>query len=198
MNEEYQRKTFETLAGFLILPRENSFKQELEKALSEDFNVNYVPEGNTIPLIMLAAKSQSAQDECVELLLDAGADIGFVDEKGRNLLSYCAINSRSPKLVDRLLNIGLEVNRKDEEGYTAFGLAVEDYIKHGKDNSQNNLVTLLKHGADPFLYGDWQILPCTKAKMRFRKHWAADYVTWFLEQKKHLQITPAVCYEYKL
>ena len=60
---------------------------------------------------------QAGRRDVVQLLLDRGAKLHAVDEKGRTALSYCCA-SGSPGAVEELLNAGAELGHEDQEGVT--------------------------------------------------------------------------------
>ena len=74
--------------------------------------------------------------ECVELLLDLGADVNSVDINGKSVLTY-AVNSNNVKIINLLLINGADINIKDIEGKTPY-----DY---SKDSCDKNIQLLLKN-----------------------------------------------------
>ena len=65
--------------------------------------------------------------ECVQLLIDLGADVNAVDVNGKSVLTY-AINSNNLNIIHLLILNGADYNKKDSEGKTAY-----DYSKDGCD-----------------------------------------------------------------
>ncbi|MBR1437053.1 MAG: ankyrin repeat domain-containing protein, partial [Synergistaceae bacterium] len=77
--------------------------------------------------------------ELVKLLLENGANVQAVDERGGTVLMYAASRSE-PEILKLLLDNGAEINAQDESGITALMLAV-------RSNSSEAIKLLLDAGA---------------------------------------------------
>ena len=72
-----------------------------------------------MPLCIAAGRGD---DECVRLLLDAGAKVALRGVMGRTALHYAAYRASARKVQD-LIHAGADVNAEDERGYTPLHLA---------------------------------------------------------------------------
>ncbi|MBQ3142982.1 MAG: ankyrin repeat domain-containing protein [Akkermansia sp.] len=70
----------------------------------------------------LCIAANEGDDECVRLLLDAGAKVELRGVMGRTALHYAAYRASARKVQD-LIHAGAEVNVEDERGYTPLHLA---------------------------------------------------------------------------
>lgn len=70
----------------------------------------------------LCIAADEGDDECVRLLLDAGAKVALRGVMGRTALHYAAYRASARKVQD-LIRAGAEVNAEDERGYTPLHLA---------------------------------------------------------------------------
>lgn len=103
--------------------------------------------------------------EAVDLLIKQGANVNFQPQnkgnKNFSILTYAVISKRSPedkeKIVELLLNAGVDINLKDSYKKTAFAHAC--LIDNNKDDdfmkdrlvSLRTIEMLLEAGANPFL-----------------------------------------------
>lgn len=60
--------------------------------------------------------------ELVDLLLSYGAEYNIVDKYGNNLLHF-AVTSKDPKIVSRIISLGIDVNYKNLEGQRPLSIA---------------------------------------------------------------------------
>lgn len=79
--------------------------------------------------------------EIVKLLLQAGADTGVRDTLGGTLLTVAADGANKPKMIKELIDVGLEVDARDNDGMTALMMA-------SRWNSPQVVKALLEVGAD--------------------------------------------------
>lgn len=101
--------------------------EEVKSLLAAGARVNDVdPEGNTA--LMLAA--QHARIDCVNLLIDTGANVHMQNKHGWTALIY-AVNSSGnsdranmKEIVEALIAGGSDLNARDEQGKTALTYAV--------------------------------------------------------------------------
>ncbi len=70
----------------------------------------------------LCIAANEGDDECVRLLLDAGAKVALRGVMGHTALHYAAYRASARKVQD-LIRAGAEVNVEDERGYTPLHLA---------------------------------------------------------------------------
>lgn len=81
-----------------------------------------IAEGNAERMPLCIAANEG-DDECVRLLLDAGAKVELSGVMGRTALHYAAYRASARK-VQHLIQTGADVNAEDERGYTPLHLAV--------------------------------------------------------------------------
>jgi ankyrin repeat protein len=62
---------------------------------------------------------------------------------------FCAASSRSPALVEFLINAGANPNKRDQNGWTALHAAVDLDRRDSKVESRACILVLIKKGADP-------------------------------------------------
>jgi len=94
--------------------------------------------------------------ECLEILLQNGADPNFIDSKGRTPLMYAVLTGLS--MVNSLLVHGADPNFRDLDGRTPLTLAVID------SNVEDGVVEiLLEHGANPNIRDKSGFTPLTWA-----------------------------------
>ena len=107
--------------------------------LSEKDQQDYETPGLTS--VMYAASM--GYEECVNDLIQAGADVNLVDEEEATALIYAASSGHNQCVV-KLIETGADVNHIDENGSTALICAMQS------DNSSNDncVSTLIKSGAD--------------------------------------------------
>ena len=75
------------------------------------------------------------------MLLKAGADTGVRDTLGGTLLTVAADSANKPKMIKELIDVGLEVDARDNDGMTALMMAA-------RWNSPQVVKALLEVGAD--------------------------------------------------
>ena len=61
--------------------------------------------------------------ECVQLLIDLGADVNAVDKDGKSVLVY-ALNSNNIKIIELLILNGADCNKKDLEGKSVYEYSI--------------------------------------------------------------------------
>lgn len=117
---------------FIVLDKNldtSLLKALLKKGASPETGNNYGT------LLREAIKNRQLDD--AQLLIDAGADVHYVDEAGNNYLHVCA-TINSPKTLNFLLEKGLDLNRRNNEGntplYIAAEKAYEDVVKSMIEN----------------------------------------------------------------
>ena len=59
--------------------------------------------------------------------LDAGYDVTLVNHAGNNILHYAAWVGRSPELIQLIIDHGADISVRNDEGDTAYDLALENY-----------------------------------------------------------------------
>jgi ankyrin repeat protein len=62
----------------------------------------------------------------IQLLLEAGADIGARDEEGITPLMYASWNNTNPEVLITLLNAGADANARNNAGESASNCAMEN------------------------------------------------------------------------
>ena len=67
--------------------------------------------------------------ECVQLLIDLGADTNAVDIDGKSVLTY-AIKSNNIKIIELLLLNGADCNKKDSEGKKPYDYSIDECDKN--------------------------------------------------------------------
>lgn len=96
--------------------------------------------------IHLAVNDPHVKDvEKVELLLFYGLEAGTVDSKGRTALHlafYSDAISQHDAMIRKLLDAGIGVNARDNEGYTALACGARG------NKSEDKMELLLQNGAD--------------------------------------------------
>ncbi|XP_055884167.1 ankyrin repeat, SAM and basic leucine zipper domain-containing protein 1-like [Biomphalaria glabrata] len=112
--------------------------------ITKGANVNYHFDFFT-PLMAACSASESEKEEnvtkCVQLLIEAGADINVQDRLHITSLMLASREGHA-KVVDILIKHGVEVNKQDGRGWTALTWAVQ----RGK---KDVVRYLLSSGADP-------------------------------------------------
>jgi ankyrin repeat protein len=110
-----------------------------------DVNVEYGSFGTAISVALsLVGVLRGVSSTVAQELLDAGADVGYVNPTGATML-ICTMdgdNRDSHKIVQTILDAGVDVNAADENGTTALMMAVL------RGASVETLHMLLKAGAD--------------------------------------------------
>ena len=94
------------------------------------------------PYLFLAAEKCSP--DMSQLLIDFGANVNATNDGGENALHFAAKNMFTQKEeIDFLVNHGLDINGKDNRGWTPLHHAVY----HGA--YVRDIKYLVEHGADP-------------------------------------------------
>ena len=140
-NGEYQNKTEQKIR------RESRFS-ELEK---------YDPENYACTALMLAA--EKGHPNCVQLLLEAGADVNWANKWRRTALMKAACTQDNAMSLELLIKAGADVNYVDKDRYSALNIAVCSNCLDGVD-------VFINSGADVNLQGDMRYPPLMTA-MRF-------------------------------
>jgi len=126
---------------------------KLKFLIEHGANVNIQPDCtsvDSIPYLFVAAiRMKTNQNspkftetlECFRILLSAGCDPKIVDNHGRTLLIWAAMDNLT-ELIPLLLEVGTDVNAIDNKGYTALMYAASR-------NRNNEVITMLsKAGAN--------------------------------------------------
>ena len=67
--------------------------------------------------------SQNGHKEIVELLIEKGAEVDLIDQKGRTALTYASLRE-SQEIVQLLLDNGASADRTDNNGWSALVPAI--------------------------------------------------------------------------
>ncbi|KAF1768762.1 hypothetical protein GCK72_000575 [Caenorhabditis remanei] len=118
---------------------ESIFKEVLEPSRGQRFDVNQLNSEGFAPIHVAVRRLKLS---LIEMLLEAGALIDFLDtEKKRNALMH-AIEMNDFETIQLLVERGSETNIEDDSGETALSLAV-------KNVNYPVIGLLLDNGADP-------------------------------------------------
>jgi ankyrin repeat protein len=111
--------------------------QVLKQIIALDVDVNARDDFGAVPLFISARLFTAAH---VEALLAGGAALGALDNVGRNVGHYAAMNASS-NVLEFVLSRGIDVDARDESCRTACHVA-------GEHSHVHNLRTLLDAGTD--------------------------------------------------
>jgi len=110
--------------------------------------------------------------ELAQLLIDAGADIYYVNEYGSTLF-HTAASINSNKNVDFLLSKGLDINAKNNDGETPLHIAAE--------NGYTSVIEqMINNGADPFALDNNNFMPMHIHQFVFKSD--KEKVAWILSK----------------
>lgn len=88
----------------------------------------------------------NGHNECVKVLLEAGALVNLPAQEGEAILPASLYARRA--VVDTLIAAGADVNRRDADGRTALGLAAYHAVIHGPSGNRRAVIlALLRAGA---------------------------------------------------
>ncbi|WP_303149585.1 ankyrin repeat domain-containing protein [uncultured Cloacibacillus sp.] len=137
----------------------STFKDRLEYALKRGFPIDYVPSKNHVPLLF-AALQRYQDNDAIEILLEAGADVNVTESKHiRNaLLTAIGRGGMQASIIRKILENTQDINHQDMYGYTAFGMLCSQLVTPGPlqpNGYWELLVPMLKAGADPYLCNHW-------------------------------------------
>ncbi|KAI3316527.1 ankyrin [Xylariaceae sp. AK1471] len=101
--------------------------------------------------LLMALKNGNV--DLVELLIEHGADMSLVDEKGNGILHCLAVGSNTtsparPELIQRLHEAGADVNLRNYKGQTPLHVLSADDIYKDTAAARGVIEALLKAGAD--------------------------------------------------
>ncbi|WP_308602803.1 ankyrin repeat domain-containing protein [uncultured Fibrobacter sp.] len=119
-------------------------------------SIDFVRNAEGATLLMEAA--MEANMSAFDYLLEKGAKISSIDNRGRNVLMY-ALEYEMPdqqKMVQKILDLGVSPNEMDQYGKSALGLAIE------KGRPFPVIEKLLQAGANPALEIDVPIIENSK------------------------------------
>lgn len=139
----YTRQRLGGIVGYLPPVEEESEDDEKSSPwlfLRDSFYINVAKVSRYWTSLMFAARS--GWDECVKVLLDAGAEVHAVDKKGRIALML-ALSEGSVSCVGMLLDAGADVNALDAEGKDVWL-----YAESKKSRALECVHLLLAAGAD--------------------------------------------------
>lgn len=117
----------------------------LRELLGRGVNVDAADEDGLTPLMVAYQMPAHFSNDAVELLIEAGASLGSVDNDGETVLMYAA-RCAEYEVFERFLHrfVG-DVNEKDLSGKTAINWLVR------KCRGEPYFSALIDHGADPYL-----------------------------------------------
>ncbi|GAB4541202.1 MAG: hypothetical protein Tsb0014_32910 [Pleurocapsa sp.] len=150
VNKVNQNKMTPLLTALSTNYRQNIDEQILKVLLENGADVNTPNLNNHFPLFMAAA---SEQPKIVELMLNKGAKINYKDRENNNVLLH-ALNRNyrlNSEIVRQLINAGVDVNAKNDQGLTPLHLLVnksDRFNRRDDENFQTNIELLIKNGAN--------------------------------------------------
>ena len=109
----------------LVVAAKKGLTQYLRILLDKgaDINVRDIRSCGETPLLFAIDNNK---EECVDLLLERGANPNICDRNNWNALMYAA-TSDNPQYIDKVLRTKkVDINSKENEGYTALMLAAEN------------------------------------------------------------------------
>ena len=125
--KEFLKNTYQHLKQIWINTRDSvMFKQVLNEALANGFDLDYFPDDNGLPLLYEIIKSGVYDDMALELI-ELGANVNIKDENSRNLLMLKCYEFVS--LDFKLINTLIEKTEPDEIGIKdCDGRTIVDYL----------------------------------------------------------------------
>jgi ankyrin repeat protein len=104
-------------------------------------------------LYLAAHPGYASSEECVRVLIAAGADVDVVDGSGRTVFIYGCDHGWPLAIVKLLLEAGANVNYQSNRGWSAF-------VSASRQGHLEHVRLLLDFGADPNLasYYGWTCL----------------------------------------
>ena len=100
--------------------------EALENALNNGWPADHHPKSTNLTLLEALMRPNgitcSKKYECIDKLLDAGADVSRQDEEGNTLLHLAISNGYSYYYVKKLIDNSKDVNAVNKNGETAFGI----------------------------------------------------------------------------
>lgn len=139
--------------------------EALENALNNGWPADHHPKSTSLTLLEALMRPNgitcSKKYECIDKLLDAGADVSRQDEEGNTLLHLAISNGYSYYYVKKLIDNSKDVNAVNKNGETAFGMAAREFRNvqsktYNQDTARKIYTLLLEKGADPYLDNRWQ------------------------------------------
>lgn len=139
--------------------------EALENALNNGWPADHHPKSTNLTLLEALMRPNgitcSKKYECIDKLLDAGADVSRQDEEGNTLLHLAISNGYSYYYVKKLIDNSKDVNAVNKNGETAFGMAAREFRNvqsktYKQDTARKIYTLLLEKGADPYLDNRWQ------------------------------------------
>lgn len=135
------------------------FKDKLNYALEREFPIDYFPTKKH-PHLLFAALQRYQDNDAIEILLEAGADVNITDSRqNRNvLLTAIAQGNIAASIIRKILENTQDINHQDMYGYTAFGVLCSQLVMPGPLQTEGYwglIVPMLKAGADPYLCNHW-------------------------------------------
>lgn len=137
----------------------------LENALKNGWPADHHPKSTNLTLLEALMRPNgitcSKKYECIDKLLDAGADASRNDAEDNTLLHLAISNGYSYYYVKKLIDNSKDVNAVNKNGETAFGMAAREFRNvqsktYKQDTARKIYTLLLEKGADPYLDNRWQ------------------------------------------
>ena len=166
----------------LMQAADHGMTNVVKALLAKGAEVNARSKYGRSPLLSAAAGSRG--NEIIPILLDSGADAGWADEFGRNVLMKVSWDS-SPleeEIFKRLVKSGVKVNAVDKNGWTALMHAINPY-----ERNFDFIQQLLRFGADTTMkndVGDTALAIATKHNAKKTMHLLETHVTNQRKNKK--------------
>lgn len=140
---------FEYSEPLLIIAAKSFKPQVVKRLIDKGLNVNIVNRQGISPLHAAIAEFYYGLDEpeykekqklmktIVQILIDAGANVNFINPMTReSTLMHAAVDNIDPEVVAMLLRAGANIYAKDKDGKTALEKVRKDYKEYKDDEDE--------------------------------------------------------------
>lgn len=220
MDLEQESKIYETRRRLedLIVSAPEKFKEQLLREVDKGFDINREifwykdSPGRQFRFNNFLFRAVDARKQVEaglpELLLGLGANPNATKD-GYTPLYISAHRGAPSEVLRKLIDAGADINACPPKGMTAISMACTQYISRfqfyfnmwnfekARQDDLDNIVVLLKAGANPYLDLGWYKKRKDKDEAQ-RQRYLKDYINNFLELKKELNSKDSQTYEYEI